>query len=79
MADLQVNQNWLVEAQSDVKKKWLEVQIQERASRIARFKQDIEDMKKAQIVKIEASIMMLEREKDKLKEELNKIESVTVG
>lgn len=72
MADIGVKTTWLVKEDFEVNKKWLQVQIQERVSRINRAKQDIEDLKKGQIVKLEGHIMMLEKElrhlQDKLKQ-----------
>jgi len=63
MADIGIpKQNWLVTEDWDVEKKWIEVQIQERKSRIARFKQDIEDLRKGKIVDVEARVMMLAKE-----------------
>lgn len=61
MADIGSN-NWLVEAGSDIKKKWLSVQIQEKKSRVARYKQDIEDLKQGRILELECRIAVLERE-----------------
>jgi hypothetical protein len=62
MADLGVQQNWLVSPTHDIEIKWLDVQIQERKSRIARHKQDIEDLVKGRITELEAKIMMLDLE-----------------
>ena len=62
MADIGVNQQWLVTPDSQVERMWLEVQIQERKSRIVRFKQDIEDLTRGRIVDLQAKIMMLEKE-----------------
>lgn len=73
MADIKSNNQFLTDPSQDVKKKWLEVKIQEKSSQISRTKQDIEDIKKGQIVQLEAHIMMLERDKDKLLSELNKL------
>ena len=73
MADIGVKQNWLVSPDADIEKKWLEVQIQERKSRIVKVKQDIEDLMKAQKVKLEAQIMMLEKEIASLKEQMKTV------
>jgi hypothetical protein len=70
MADIGVKQSWLVSETWDVEKKWIEVQIQERKSRIVRYKQDIEDLQKGKIVDLEARIMMLEKEIKKLQSDL---------
>lgn len=61
MADLGTT-GWLVEAGSDVKKKWLKVQVQEKKSRIARYKQDIEDLKQGRILELECRIAVLEQQ-----------------
>ena len=62
MADLGERQTWLVSPTKEIEDKWIEVQIQERISRIARYKQDIEDFKKGRILELEAKIMLLELE-----------------
>ena len=62
MADVGVQGNWLVSPTKEIEDKWIEVQIQERISRIARYKQDIEDLKKVRILELEAKIMLLELE-----------------
>ena len=62
MADIGERQHWLVSPTKEIEDKWVEVQIQERISRIARYKQDIEDFKKGRILELEAKIMLLELE-----------------
>jgi len=62
MADLGERQTWLVSPTKEIEDKWIEVQIQERISRIARYKQHIEDFKKGRILELEAKIMLLELE-----------------
>ena len=62
MGDIGERQNWLVSPTKEIEDKWVEVQIQERISRIARHKQDIEDLKKGRILELEAKIMLLELE-----------------
>lgn len=62
MADLDVNRGWLVSPNAEVELMWLNVQIQERRSRIARYKQDIEDLQKGKILDLQAKIIMLEKE-----------------
>lgn len=56
------HRNWLVSPDYEVEKKHLEVQIQERKSRIARLKQEIEDILLGIKVGKEADILMLEKE-----------------
>ena len=62
MADLQTEGNWLVDPTDEIKRKWIEVQIQERKSRINRHKQDMEDLKMGKLVDLEARILILELE-----------------
>ena len=62
MADIGERHQWLVSPTKEIEDKWVEVQIQERISRIARYKQDIEDFKKGRILELEAKIMLLELE-----------------
>lgn len=62
MSDIGERQQWLVSPTKEIEDKWVEVQIQERISRIARYKQDIEDFKKGRILELEAKIMLLELE-----------------
>ena len=76
MADLGTNRNWLVQPNEEIKKKWLSCQIQERKSQVVRLKQDIEDLKQGQIVKLEATIMMLDKEIIQL---LNEFEAIDVS
>ena len=73
MADLQVEGNWLVDPTADIKRKWVEVQIQERKSRIARHKQDIEDLKMSKMVELEARILMLDLELKDLESQRNSL------
>lgn len=70
MADIGVQQTWLVSPDREIEKKWMQVQIQERKSRIARYKQDIEDLVKGRMVDLEAKILMLEKEMKKLEAEM---------
>jgi hypothetical protein len=62
MADIQVEGQWLVSPNKDIEVKWMDVAIQERKSRIIRFKQDIEDLTKGKIVELQAKMLMLEKE-----------------
>ena len=62
MADIQVEGNWLVDPTVDIKRKWIEVQIQERRSRMARHKQDMEDLVKGKMVDLEARVLILDQE-----------------
>ena len=62
MSDIGTPQNWLVSKDLEVEKKWIDVQIQERKSRIVKTRQDIEDLERGMKVKLEAIVMMLEKE-----------------
>ena len=62
MADIPIEGNWLVDPDAEIKSKWIEVQIQERKSRIARHKQDMEDLVNGKLVDLEARILMLTSE-----------------
>ena len=75
MSDTPVKQNWLVSPTAKIEQMWADIQIQERVSRITKMKQDIEDLLKIQKVKLEAQILMLEMEVEKLQ---NKKTAVTV-
>ena len=78
MADLQTEGNWLVSPDNEIKRKWIEVQIQERKSRIARHKQDMEDLLKGKIVDLEARILMLEKELKDLELERDRVTIIEV-
>ena len=69
MADLPIEGNWLVCPDVEIKRKWIEVQIQERRSRIARHRQDMEDLVKGKLVDLEARILMLDKELLELEKE----------
>lgn len=62
MSDLGIKGTWLVSPTKEIEDKWIEVQVQERISRINRYRQDIEDFKKGRILELEAKILMLELE-----------------
>lgn len=80
MADTEVRGNWLVSPTREIEDKWIEVQIQERVSRIARYKQDIEDLKKGKILELEAKIMLLELElKEIQSRKISASELVNIG
>lgn len=76
MADIPIEGNWLVSPDQEIKRKWIEVQIQERKSRIARHRQDIEDLLKGKVVDLEARIMMLDKELSELGQELAKLQPI---
>ena len=74
MGDLN-NQRWLVDPNKEVEKKWVECQIQERKSKIAKLNQDIEDLLKGRVVELEAQIMMNEMELKSLEEKYGNIKN----
>jgi len=78
MGDISLSdkKGWLVSPTKDVEQKWIEIQIQEKISRINRHRQDIDDLKKGKIVDLEAKIKMLELEKTKLEGDLLKARSI---
>ena len=69
MADVPIEGNLLVDPSKEIKLKCIEVQIQERKSRIARHKQDMEDLVKGKLVDLEARILMLTGELKELEAE----------
>jgi hypothetical protein len=73
MSDLATEGNWLVDPTDDIKRKWIEVQIQERKSRINRHKQDMEDLINGKMVDLEARILVLEIELKDLEAKKNAI------
>jgi len=77
MADLQT-ENWLVDPTDDIKRKWLEVKIQECKSRRARHLQDMEDLIKGQMVQLEARVLVIDLELKKLESDLMKLTIVDV-
>lgn len=78
MADVGVKEQWLVSPDAEINKMWTQVQIQERKSRIVRYRQDIEDLQKGKIVDLERRIKMLEKEMQKLEAELKQSEPIDV-
>ena len=73
MPDLQFEGNWLVSPTTEIERKWIEVQIQERKSRINRHKQDMEDLIKGKLVDLEARILMLDQELKELEAKKNAV------
>jgi len=74
MADLKVNQNFLVSPTVEVEKKWIQVQIQERVSKIQNTKQRIQDLILGEKVGLEAKVMMYDMEKKELEQQLANLE-----
>ena len=78
MADTPVQQQFLVKPDDKVKAMWIDVQIQEKKSRIVKTRQDIEDLIKGMKVKLEAQVIMLEREIKALEEEKANMQPIDV-
>ena len=78
MADLHTGENWLVDPTDDIKRKWLEVKIQECKSRRARHQQDMEDLIKGKLVELEARILVIDLELKNLETELQHLTVVDV-
>lgn len=70
MSDIPVEIMSLVDPTNDIKRKWVEVKIQECKSRRARHQQDMEDLIKGKLVDLEARVLMLDLELKKLESEL---------
>jgi hypothetical protein len=73
MADIGVNQNWLVSPTAEVEEMWKNVQIQEKKSAVAacrrnimELEQKIEDIQKGAILGLKAREKMLTMEIQKL-------------
>jgi len=76
MADIGSNRQWLIQEPNEVKKKWIKCEIQSRKSQIIRLKQDIDDLLNGQVVKLEATVMMLEKELENLQDRLSSYDEV---
>ena len=77
MADLQT-ENWLVDPTDEIKRKWLEVKIQECKSRRARHLQEMEDLIKGSMVQLEARVLVIDLELKKLENDLMKLTVIDV-
>lgn len=75
MADLG-NKHWLVSPTKEIDAMWGRVEIQQKTSMIARWKQDIEDMQKGKILDLQANIKMRELEIKVLEAKLQHSESI---
>jgi len=69
MGDLNTR-HWLVSPTKEIDEDWMEVQIQEKVSQIARKQIDIEDLMKGAVKKAQTEMKMLELEKIKLENDL---------
>ena len=76
MADLGITKNWLVSPTKEIDEMWIQVQIQERKSAVARYRQDIEDLQKGRILDLQARIKMCELEIKQLEAKLLQSKSI---
>ncbi len=76
MADIKPPQQFLVTETNEVKKKWLQCTLQEKKSQISRLTQDIEDLKQGHLVKLEAHLLMLEKELAFLQNQYDNIDKI---
>ena len=79
MSDLQVSkEQFLVTPNADVEKLWLKSAIAEKEVRVKRLEADKEVIIKSQVLKIEATILMVKREIVQLNNTLNKDDRETI-
>jgi len=79
MSDLQVSkEQFLVTPNADVEKLWLKSAIAEKEVRVKRLEADKEVIIKSQVLKIEATILMVKREIVELNNQLNKDDRETI-
>jgi len=79
MGDLQVSkESFLVTPNADVEKLWLKSAIAEKEARVKRLEADKDQIIKSQVLKIEATMLMVKREIVKLNNELNKDDRETI-
>jgi len=79
MADVPIpRENFLVSPNSDVEKLWLKSAIAEKEARVKRLEVDKEEIIKSQVLKLEATILMLKREIVELNNTLNNMEPIDV-
>ena len=72
MADVPVpREQFLVSPNADVEKLWLKSAIAEKEARVKRLEIDKEEIIKSQVLKIEATILMLKREIVEFNNKLN--------
>ena len=79
MADMPVpREQFLVSPNTDVEKLWLKSAIAEKEARVKRLDIDKEEIIKSQILKIDATILMLKREIVELHNKLNNMDPIDV-
>ncbi len=76
MADLGVEKHWLVSPTKEIDAMWIQVEIQQKTSMIARWKQDIEDMQKGKILDLQARVKLTELEIKVLQAKLKQAQSI---
>ena len=76
MADVPVpREKYLVSPNADVEKLWCKSAIAEKEARVKRLEADKEEIIKSNVLKIEATILMLKREIVELCNTLNKMDN----
>ncbi len=79
MADLPVpREQFLVTPNADVEKLWIQSAIAEKEARVKRLEIDKEEIIKSQVLKIEATILMVKREIVTLNNKLTNQEPIDV-
>ena len=78
MSDLRVEEMQLVDPTNDIKRKWVEVKIQECKSRRARHQQDMEDLIKGKLVDLEARILELDLQLKQLEAQAIKLTIIDI-
>lgn len=76
MADIPVSKNYLVSPTKEIDEMWIQVNIQQKKSMVARKKLDIEDLKKGRILDLEAQIKLHELEIRELEAQLLRSRSI---
>ena len=79
MADVPVpREQFLVSPNADVEKLWLKSAIAEKEARVKRLEIDKEEIIKSQVLKIEATILMIKREIVEFNNKLNMTDRETI-
>lgn len=79
MADLPIpREQFIVSPNADVEKLWIKAAIAEKEARVKRLEVDKEEIIKSQVLKLEATILMLKREIVELNNTLNNTEPIDV-
>ena len=79
MADLPIpREQFLVSPNSDVEKLWVKSAIAEKEARVKRLEVDKEEIVKSQVLKLDATILMLKREIVELNNRLTNMDPIDV-